>query len=126
MLLRLVKSDAILSDFAQGCLMSFLFIFRVPSETLQLRRAYWNRRVSEFSPHAAKAVVGIRPVEGTDYLALKMSYRENPTAGVIPKRPRFCGMDNTLARLACPVRSLWPGEGSSGIEACCGCKQAQL
>ena len=88
--------------------MSFLFSFRVPSETLHLRRAYRNDRVAEFSPQAEKTLVGIRSVGGTDYLAEKMSYRGNLTCGAILNRPCFCGMDNALSRLACPVHSLWP------------------
>ena len=88
--------------------MSFLFSFRFPSETLQLRRAYRNDRLTEFPPQAEKALVGIRSVNGTDYLAAKMSYRKNLTCGVILKRPFFCGLGNALARLACPVHSLWP------------------
>ena len=49
-LLRLAKSETIRSDFAQACLLSFLFSFRVPSETLHLRRAYRNDRPTEFPP----------------------------------------------------------------------------
>ena len=52
--LRLVKSGAIRSYFAQACLFSFIFNFRVPSETLQLRRPYRNGRMAEFPPHAER------------------------------------------------------------------------
>ena len=65
-------AETILSDFEQACLMSFRFSFRVPSETLQLRRAYRNDRMAEFPPHAEKALVGSLSVNGTDYMAVKM------------------------------------------------------
>ena len=52
--------------------------------------------------------MGVRPLDGTDYLVVKLSFRKNLTCGVILKRPCFCGMDNDLDRLACPVHSLWP------------------
>ena len=52
--------------------------------------------------------MGVRPIYGADYLVVKLSPRKKLTCGVIRKRPCFCGMDNDLARLACPVHSLWP------------------
>ena len=106
LLLRLAKSETIRSDFAQACLRSFLFSFRVPSETPQLRRAYRNDRLTEFPPYAEKALVGERPIDGADYLVVRLSSRKNLTCGVILKRPCFCGLDNALARMACPVHSL--------------------
>ena len=64
--------------------------------------------MAEFSPHAEKAPVGALSIDGADYLAVKLSSRKNPTFGVILKRPFFCGMGNAMARLNCPVHSLWP------------------
>ena len=44
--MRLVRSESVQSEFAHACLMSFLFSFRVPSESLQLRRSFRNDRLS--------------------------------------------------------------------------------
>ena len=108
LLIRLIKSESIEAEFAQACLLSFLFSFRVPSETLELRRAFRNDRLTEFSPQKKKALMGIRLVGKQVYLVAKFSFRKNHTGGVIMKRPCFCGLDNDLARLTCPVHSLWP------------------
>ena len=50
LLLRLIRSESIQSEFAQACLFPFLFSFRVPSGTLQLRRSFRNDRLTEFPP----------------------------------------------------------------------------
>ena len=39
LLLRIIRHETVVSECAQACWMSFLFAFRVPSETLQLVRA---------------------------------------------------------------------------------------
>ena len=106
--LRLAKSGKIRSDFAQACLIAFLFSFRVPPGTLQLHRAYRDDRLAEFSPHAEKSLVRVRPIDGADYLVVKLSSRRDLTFGVIINRPYFCRLDSDLARLAFPLHSLWP------------------
>ena len=108
LLLRLIRSESIRSEFAQACLLSFLFSFRVPSETLQLRRSYRDDRLTEFAPQGQKALIGVRLVKGCPYLVAKLSSRKNLTCGVIMKRPCFCGLNTDTARLVCPAHSLWP------------------
>ena len=106
LLIRLIRSESIQSEFAQACLLSFLFSFRVPSETLQLRRSHRDDRLTEFSPHGKKALIGVRLVKGCPYLVAKLSSRKNLTCGVIMKRPCFCGLNTDTARLSCPAHSL--------------------
>ena len=108
LLIRLIQAESIRSEFVQACVLSFVFSFRVPSETLQLRRSYCDDRLTEFSPQCRKALIGVRLVKGHPYLVAKLSSRKNLTCGVIMKRPCFCGLNTDTARLACPVHSLWP------------------
>ena len=108
LLIRLIRSERIQSEFAHACLMSSLFIFRVPSESLQLRRSFRNDRLLEFPPHADKAMIGIRSVGDQGFLAVKMAFRKNLTGGVIVKRPCFCGLQNALALRTRPAHYLRP------------------
>ena len=107
LLIRMLRSQGLESESAQACLFSFLFSFRVPSETLMIRRSFNNDRLLEFSHQVEKALVGIRVFKKQPYLAAKLSFRKNHTGGVILKRPCFCGLDNDLPRFTCPVHSLW-------------------
>ena len=106
--LRPIRSESIRSEFAQACLISLLFSFMVPSGTLRLLLSFHDDRMAEFSPQRRKAVMGARSVNGHLYLVAKLSSRENLACGVITKRHCFCGLNTATARLACPVRSLWP------------------
>ena len=108
LLLRLIRSGPIQSEFAQACLIRFLFSFRVPPETLQMCRSYREDRLAEFSPQGKKAWIGVRLVKGYPFLAAKLSSRKNLTCGVIMTRPCFCGLDTDAARLVFPVHFLWP------------------
>ena len=98
LLIRIIRAESTRSEFAQACLFSLLFSFRVPSETLQIRMAFRNDRLTEFPPHPEKALVGVRRVGGYDFLAAKFPYRGDLTCGVIPKRPFFCPLGSENAR----------------------------
>ena len=48
----------------------FLFPLRVPSEDLQLRRAFADDPIAEFITHHDKALIGVRPFERTGALII--------------------------------------------------------
>ena len=50
LLIRLLRSQGLGSEFAQACIFSFRFSFRMPSETLMLRRSFISDRLLKFPP----------------------------------------------------------------------------
>ena len=80
----------------------------MPSETLQLRRAYSADLLGDFSPQPDKALIGIRFSGGTPFLITKLGWRKNLVSGCILRRPCFCSLDGSRAPLLCPVHAFWP------------------
>ena len=108
LLLRIIRRELTGSEFAQACWMSFLFAFRVPSESLQLTRAYRNDEINACSPQREKAIIGIRTSPDGCILVAKLKWRKNITGGCILRRPCFCQGDRPASVACCPVHSLWP------------------
>ena len=108
LLLRIVRHETAASEFAQACWRSFLFAFRVPSETLQLVRAYRGDEINAFSPQKEKALIGIRTTPDGCFLVTKFKWRKNITGGCVLRRPCFCTGGRPAARACCPVHVLWP------------------
>ena len=57
-------------------LLSFLFSFRVPSETLQLRRAYATDQLEGFTPQLEKALIAVRTIDGQQFPLVKLTTRK--------------------------------------------------
>ena len=107
LLTKIIKHESAESEFAQAAFLSFLFAFRVPSETLQLKRAYRGDRLLSFSPQSDKALIGPMSVGGELFLVAKLSYRKNLAGGCILRRPCFCNLASARARLLCPIHVFW-------------------
>ena len=73
LLAKIVDQESPGSEFAQSAFLSFRFAFRVPSETLELRRSYSDDDMSAFSPQREKAVIGVRLDGGEPFRAAKLS-----------------------------------------------------
>ena len=101
-LLKLIRAVKLSSDFGQAAFLSFLLLLRVPSETLQLRKAADSAFVTEFAPHAFKISVGVRRIANTDMLIAKFSWRGNFWRGCILRRPCLCDESSCLARVSSP------------------------
>ena len=84
---RVVAQEKARSEFAQACFLSFLFSFRVPSETLRLRRAYNTGDLDGFTPQLEKALIGVRTIDGQQFLLVKPKTRKNLAPGCILRRP---------------------------------------
>ena len=107
-LLHLLKSVSLTTEFGQASFLSFLFLLRVPSGTLQLRFAADSDALADFAPHRFKAIVGVRTIAGSPLLLAKFSWRNNIRSGCILRRPCLCDERTELARMLCPVHMIWP------------------
>ena len=107
-LLQLIEFNSTQNEFAQACTIAFLFSFRVPSETLALRRAFRGDQLLVFDPQKEKASIDVVKVGEQDFLVVKLTQRKNLTTGCILKRPCFCPISSDKAAFLCPVHSLWP------------------
>ena len=61
-LLRLLQSENLSTEFGQSDFFSILFLLRVPSGTLRMRRADDSARLAEFPPREHKVLVGVRGI----------------------------------------------------------------
>ena len=68
------------SQFAQLGILSYLYPLRVPSETLTIRRAFFDDPLTEFAPQTDKAPMGIRTHSGREVLVVKFPSGEIFTA----------------------------------------------
>ena len=128
LLLRIIGREQTGSEFPQACWMSFLFAFRVPSETIQLARAYSNDEINAFSPQHEKALIGIRTAPDGCFMAVNPSgARTSPAAAFFAGRAfaRVTGLRRWLSSRPTP------GGGNSrprpsGLAALLGRQRAQL
>ena len=108
LLLKIINHESSASEFAQACFLSFLFSFRVPSETLQLVRSYNTDELEAFTHQQEKALLGVRTIGGEPFLIAKLSTRKNLSSGCILRRPCFCNLRASTAQAICPVHAFWP------------------
>ena len=107
-LIRLLRTCKLTSPCEQAAFLSFLFLFRVPSEALMLIRAEPSGRIAEFSPKRVKALVDVRTINGLELLVAKFAWGKNIRHGCILRRPCLCSDLNGVARLLRPVHMIWP------------------
>ena len=107
LLLRIIRRETVVSEFAQACWASFLFAFRVPSETPQLVRAYRGDEICAFSPRKEKALIWIGSTPDGCFLVTKFKWRKNITGGCVLRHPCFCTGDRPAARARCPAHVPW-------------------
>ena len=107
LLMKIIEKETPESEFAQAAMLSFLFSFRVPSETLQLQRAYYTDDIDAFTPQTEKALMGVRFEGDIPFLVCKLSRRKNLTSGCILRRPCFCHLSAKKAASICPVHVFW-------------------
>ena len=107
LLAKILAHETVTSEFAQACFLSFLFSFRVPSETWKLRRAYNTDGLQGFTPQLEKALIGSRAIDGQEFLLAKLTTRKNLASGCILRRPCFCQLVARKAAQLCPVHAIW-------------------
>ena len=107
LLAKIVEHETPGSEFPQEAFLSFLLSFRVPSEALQLRRAYADDPLTVFSPQREKAIIGVRFDGDEPFLIVKLAWRKNLPGGCILRHPCFCNLTNAKAKKLRPVHIFW-------------------
>ena len=104
---KLIRLESWESEFALLAYITFLFMMRLPSEALPLRRALADESLLSDEPPSSKAVIGLRDFDGHQRLILKLSHRKNERNCFTAMRPCFCSANALLPRHNCPIRIFW-------------------
>ena len=107
-LIRFINHETIQSDFGLLGYLSFLFLLRVQSEGIPIRRASLYDPLLERVPQKYPALIGVRDIGGESRLILKLSTRKNTRYGAILMRPCFCQGSILVPESLCPVHVIWP------------------
>ena len=94
--------------FSQLAFISYLFSLRLPSETLEIRRAYADGPMAEFLPQAGKALMGVVKYKGHQMIVLKFAFRGNIMGGFVLFRPCLCSEQDSRVPTLCPAHAIWP------------------
>ena len=98
----------------QAYFLSYLFALRVPSETLVLRRALPDGRITGFIPQLDKALIGARTYRGGPNLDIKFEYRQNIRNCFIRTRQRRCAETSQETNDICPAQQVWQADLRKG------------
>ena len=104
---RLVKTETWSSELAQISYIAFLFMLRLPSEALPLKRALPSDRLLCNDISSSPAVIGLREFHGEQRLVIKLAKRKNTRDAFSATRPCFCGDNFLLPRHNCPIHRFW-------------------
>ena len=107
-LVRFINHETLQSEFGLLGYLSFLFLLRVQSEGIPIRRASLYEPLLERAPQLHPALIGVRDVGGESRLILKLSTRKNTRYGAILMRPCFCQGSVLVPGSLCPVHVIWP------------------
>ena len=107
-LVRFIEHERIESEFGLLGFLSFLFLLRVQSECLPIRRGGINDRILERTPRDSPALLGIREFHGETRLVLKLNTRKNCRYGIILMRPCFCDGGVLVPGSLCPIHAVRP------------------
>ena len=75
MVMEILIHDSRESSFVQLCYISFLFALRVPSEALQLRRAFKHDDLSMFAPPKDRDLIALQGPPGGARLIIRFARR---------------------------------------------------
>ena len=114
LLIRLIRSESIQSEFAQACLISFLFSFRVPSETLQLCRPYRGDRLTESPPPGQESVDRGTPGERLPLPGREAFVSEEPNLRRYHETPLILRPEHRYGSPGLPSTFLVAGREGSG------------
>ena len=106
--LRLIRFETLPSEIGRLFYLSYLFLLRVPSEGLPIRRAALNDILTTKSPQAGMASMGIRSIDNAPRLILKLKKRKLNKTGAITMRPCFCDGEGLAPAGFCPIHDFWP------------------
>ena len=104
---RILRHESWNSEFARLCYVTYLFMLRLPSESLPLTRALADGRLLSTDPSSTPATIGLREFQGEQRLVIKLNKRKNTKNTFIATRPCFCGENALLPRHNCPIHRFW-------------------
>ena len=104
----LIRHEGLDTEIGRLFYVSFVFLLRVQSEGLPMKRASSIDRLSDKSPTNDQSLIAIRDVAGEDRLILKLRTRKNIRHNSIIMRPCFCNGSVIATRGLCPVHDFWP------------------
>ena len=107
-MIRLIEHESLSSEFGILAILSFIFVLRVQSECLPIRRASLEEPLLPRTPQTYQALIGLRETGHDTRLALKLSTRKNTRLGSILTRPCFCRGSILVPSALCPVHAIWP------------------
>ena len=108
-MVRILRFSPIRGEFGQLAYMSYIFSLLVPSDTIQLVRAFSSDPIAEYKKQDTNALIGVRKHHNTPLLVNKFAFRKNIRNGCILKRPFICyGLNKSMTRAWCPIHAVWP------------------
>ena len=108
LLVRLIRAETLSSEIGRLFYLAYLFLLRVPSEGLPIRRASIGDIIVTKSPQSEKALMGIRFIGRSPRLILKLKKRKLNKTGAIMMRPCFCDGEGLVPAGLCPIHDFWP------------------
>ena len=107
-LIRFLDHETIGAEFGLLGYFSFLFLLRVQSECLPIRRAGFKGDLLKRTPQTPQALIGLGDVNGDRRLVPKLNTRKNCRYGSILMRPCFCEGGVIVPGSLCPIHVAWP------------------
>ena len=107
--LRLIRFESLSSEVGRLFYLSYLFLLRVPSEGLPICRASAQDIITTKAPQMERALMGIRSINGSPRLILKLKKRKLNKTGAITTRPCFCDNGGFMPHGLCPIHDFWAG-----------------
>ena len=108
LLIKIIDHEGIDSQFALLSFFSFLYLLRVPSEGLCMKRARFDHDLVSRRPLDSQSILGIVDDDSAPKLVLKLKKRKNAKMGMILIRPCLCQGSIINPRNLCPVHRIWP------------------
>ena len=118
LLRKIIDFEGLESQFDLLAFFSFLYLLRVPSEGMCMKRARFDQDLVSKRPLDSQSILGIVDEDSAPKLVLKLRNRENVRSGMVLIRPCLC-QGSILnhrsffpAHRICPVitRTIRPGE----------------
>ena len=104
---RFIGHETLQSEFGRLGFLAFLFLLRLQSEALPMRRAFASDPLLPNTPPSGKAVLGLVTIKGEERLVLKLSSRKCTAQTSVLMRPCFCDGGGLFPRSLCPIHALW-------------------
>lgn len=105
---RIMGQETRGGDFDQLSFISFLYVLRVPSGGLIIRRDYRNDDLTGYAPMRDTALIGLRGPMNAVCLVIRFGRRKNLPNGCMLSIPCFPQLEAPKARKLCPTHAIWP------------------